>query len=151
MRLHICTPRSVRTKSSPRSKLRCRRGLFSPTTAPWSFPMTVRWAGTKVIGRKATQMGSEITPGTTNGHALRKNPSWISSFVDSTARLESPRVFRLWAAISVLGAAVEQRVWMISQGRKVYPNLYCGLVAHPGTRLLLPHHIRFLRRKDRWR
>lgn len=47
--------------------------------------------------------------------------------------MESPRIFRLWAAISVIGAAVEQRVWMVSQGKKVYPNLYCGLVAHPGV------------------
>ncbi len=80
-----------------------------------------------------TSMGSGTGKAGTNGHAFRKNPSWINSFVDSTKRLESPRVFRLWAAISVLGAAVEQRVWMISQGRKVYPNLYCGLVAHPGV------------------
>lgn len=39
----------------------------------------------------------------------------------------------MWAAISVLGAAMEQRVWMISQGKKVFPNVYCGLVAHPGV------------------
>ena len=95
--------------------------------------MTAKSAGTKVIGQKVIQMDSETTPGTTNGHALRKCPSWIDYFVQSTAKLESPGIFRLWAAISVIGAAVEQRVWMISQGRKVYPNIYCGLVAHPGV------------------
>src|SRR5216684_8881800 len=82
--------------------------------------------GVTDVTNNKTSTGSGIGKEGTNGHALRRNPSWINFFVDSTARLESPRVFRLWAAISVIGAAVEQRVWMISQGRKVYPNLYCG-------------------------
>lgn len=69
----------------------------------------------------------------TNGHALRKLGSWIETFQEATSSLESPLIFRKWAAISAIAAAVEQRVHVISGGEKLYPNLFCFLVAHPGV------------------
>jgi hypothetical protein len=42
-------------------------------------------------------------------------------------------LFRKWAAISAVSAAVEQRVWVISGGERLHPNIYCFLVAHPGV------------------
>jgi hypothetical protein len=59
--------------------------------------------------------------------------SWIASFVESTQALESPRLFRKWAAISVIAAVLEQKVWVVSGGEKLYPNIYAFLVAHPGV------------------
>jgi len=47
--------------------------------------------------------------------------------------LESPRIFRKWAAISTLAATVEQRVYVVSGGEKMHANIYCALIGHPGT------------------
>jgi hypothetical protein len=69
----------------------------------------------------------------TNGSALRKCRSWIESFVEASAGLESPELFRKWAAISTIAAAVEQRVHVISGNEKLHPNIYCFLVGHPGV------------------
>jgi hypothetical protein len=59
--------------------------------------------------------------------------SWIESFVEQTAVLEAPYIFRKWAAISVIAAAVEQKVYVVSGSEKLHPNVYCFLVAHPGV------------------
>jgi hypothetical protein len=42
-------------------------------------------------------------------------------------------VFRHWAAISTIAAALEQKVYVPSGGAALYPNLYCFLVGHPGV------------------
>jgi len=68
----------------------------------------------------------------TNGSSARKLPNWISTFVDHTANLHSPEIFRRWTAISVLGAALEQKVWL-KTSRPIYPNLYIFIIAHPGV------------------
>jgi hypothetical protein len=80
-----------------------------------------------------TLTGSKTIAEKTNGHALRKCPSWIESFIDSTEILGSPRLFRKWAAISVIGAVLEQKVYMISAMEMLYPNIYCFLIGHPGV------------------
>jgi hypothetical protein len=82
---------------------------------------------------KKTQTDSKTTKVTTKGNGSRKCRSWIESFIESTEALESPKIFRKWAAISVLAAAVEQKVYVISGGDKLHPNVYCALVGHPGT------------------
>jgi hypothetical protein len=53
--------------------------------------------------------------------------------VQSTARLDSPEVFRRWSAITTIAAALEQRVWMVTNRGVLVPNVYCFLVAHPGV------------------
>jgi len=67
-----------------------------------------------------------------NGHAKRKLESWIDAFVEQTTNLHAPRIFRVWTAISVLAAALEQKVW-IRTSRPQYPNLYTFIIAHPGV------------------
>lgn len=67
------------------------------------------------------------------GVANRKCRSWIDSFIESTEALESPKIFRKWAAISTLAATVEQRVHVVSGGERLHPNMYCALIGHPGT------------------
>lgn len=68
----------------------------------------------------------------TNGSGARKLTSWIESFCEQTAGLDSPLLFRKWAAISALAAVVEQKIW-IRTTRPLYPNLYTLIVGHPGV------------------
>lgn len=68
----------------------------------------------------------------TNGHAVRKLKSWIDSFVESTENLDSPGIFRRWAAITALAAVLEQKVWLMTSS-PIFPNLYVILTGHPGT------------------
>jgi hypothetical protein len=58
---------------------------------------------------------------------------WIEDFLDYTSGLPSPKIFRQWAGIAALAGALERRVWVMSAGRPVYPNLYTLLVATPGV------------------
>ena len=53
--------------------------------------------------------------------------------MEATAGLESPILFRKWAAISTIAAAVEQRVHVVSGNERLHPNIYCFLVGHPGV------------------
>lgn len=53
--------------------------------------------------------------------------------MESTQGLESPAIFRKWAAITTIAAALEQRVWMVTSKGLLVPNIYCFLVAHPGV------------------
>ena len=56
----------------------------------------------------------------------------IESFVENTANLEAPEIFRRWAAITTIAATLEQKVWLKTSS-PLYPNLYVFLVAHPGV------------------
>ncbi len=56
----------------------------------------------------------------------------IESFVAATTNLESPEIFRRWAAIGSIAATLEQKVWLQTSSA-LYPNLYVFLVAHPGV------------------
>ena len=67
-----------------------------------------------------------------NGAGRRKLPSWIDEFISFTDNLESAPIFRKWTAITVIAAALEQKVW-ISTSDRLYPNLYTILVGHPGV------------------
>lgn len=63
---------------------------------------------------------------------LRRCESWVDAFIQYTDRIQSPLIFRKWAAISLIAAAMERKVWVVSSGRRVYPNLYIFLVGPPG-------------------
>jgi hypothetical protein len=63
----------------------------------------------------------------------RKLGSWIESFIDQTESLHSPKIFRRWTAISTIAAALEQKVWLKTGMRPMFPNMFIFLVAHPGV------------------
>lgn len=63
----------------------------------------------------------------------RKLDSWIEAFVKHTDNLDSPVLFRRWAAITALASTLEQKVWLKSGGGIMFPNLYVVLVGHPGV------------------
>ena len=67
-----------------------------------------------------------------NADGKRKLESWIDSFINQTANLHSPPIFRKWTAILALASAMEQKVWLMTS-RPLFPNLYTFLVAHPGV------------------
>lgn len=47
---------------------------------------------------------------------------------------QSPRIFRLWTAAGIIGAALERKAWIRAfGGRTLYPNLYTLLVGPPGV------------------
>lgn len=58
---------------------------------------------------------------------------WIDLFLEYTEGIPSPEIFRKWAAISTISGALERRVWIVSAGKQVYPNLYVLLVSTPGV------------------
>lgn len=68
----------------------------------------------------------------TNGASGRKLASWIDGFVSHTDNLESPEIFRRWAAITTIAAVLEQKVWLHTSS-ELYPNLYSCVIGHPGT------------------
>jgi Protein of unknown function (DUF3987) len=71
-----------------------------------------------------------MTDGKDSGRRL---PNWISSFTRLTSGLETPEIFRKWAAISVIASVLERKVWSKSKGMYLYPNQYIVLVGPPGT------------------
>src|SRR5690348_13709860 len=68
----------------------------------------------------------------TTGVGPRKLESWIGSFIEQTENLEAPIIWRRWAAISMISAALEMKVWLQTSS-PLYPNLYIMIVGHPGT------------------
>jgi hypothetical protein len=71
---------------------------------------------------------------------LRVGDSWTDAFIDYSRGAQSNDLFRRWSAIGIIAGALERKVWILSQGSKVYPNFYIFLVAPPGvgkTRQLL--------------
>ena len=59
--------------------------------------------------------------------------SEIFSYVSSTEDARSPGIFRRWASISVVGAALERRVWVKTGMWTTFCNLFLLFVAPPGT------------------
>jgi Protein of unknown function (DUF3987) len=58
---------------------------------------------------------------------------WITRFLDATEGIFSADSFRLWTAITTVAAAVEKKIYTVSGGGKVYPNLYVVLAGPPGS------------------
>ncbi len=57
---------------------------------------------------------------------------WVDGFMDYTSVLQSPPLFRRWAAYSTIAGVLERRVWTKLAGRRLYPNLIVILIAGPG-------------------
>lgn len=62
----------------------------------------------------------------------RKFPSFIEAYLEYTALLPSPEIFRKWTAIAIIAGALERKVWVRTAPGNLYPNLYVWLVAPPG-------------------
>lgn len=62
---------------------------------------------------------------------VRRLSSWIDEFVKHTKHIEASVLYRRWAAISAVAAALERNVWVYT-GEVLYPNLYTFLVGPAG-------------------
>jgi hypothetical protein len=58
--------------------------------------------------------------------------SWIDQFVAHTDNLESPLLFRKWAGIFTVAAAMEMKTYLRTSSN-LYPNLYVFIVGNPGV------------------
>lgn len=59
--------------------------------------------------------------------------SLIDDYLELTENGPSPRIFKLWSAISMVAACLERRVWHHTGGPSpFYPNVFVLLVANPG-------------------
>lgn len=65
--------------------------------------------------------------------APRRFSSWVDTYLEYTDILPSPALFRKWAAISFVAAAMERRLWVRTMGSNLYPSLYVLLVGPPGV------------------
>ena len=63
----------------------------------------------------------------------RRLPNWITSFIGLTSNLNTPVLFRKWAAISIIASALERKVWCRTGTADLYSNLYVILVGPPGV------------------
>jgi hypothetical protein len=59
--------------------------------------------------------------------------SWIELFVEQTAETASPDIFRKWAGIAAIAGAMERKIWVVSRGTALFPNLYVMLIGPPGV------------------
>lgn len=59
--------------------------------------------------------------------------SWVDFFCEYTDDIQSPNSFRKWSGIVAVAGAIERKVWLLSQGSPIYPNLYVFLVGPPGS------------------
>lgn len=77
----------------------------------------------------------------------RRLDDWVTGFLEYTEILSSPRIFRLWAAIGTVSAALERRVHVRTMGADLFPNLYVVLVGPPGVgkSVVLAHSERLIR------
>lgn len=79
-------------------------------------------------------MDSSSIRGTTTAGGQRQLASWIDGFIDATSGIQSPLLFRKWAAVAAVAGALERRVWIKAfGGRILYPNLYILLTGGPGV------------------
>ncbi len=66
------------------------------------------------------------------GKLTPRKQDWIDLFLEYTKGIPSPRIFRLWSAITAIGGTLERRVFTYSTGEQLYPNLFVLFVAPPG-------------------
>lgn len=53
-------------------------------------------------------------------------------FLDFTQDINSPEIFRKWAAIAAVAASMERKCWVNTRQGAIYPNLFTLLVSTPG-------------------
>lgn len=63
----------------------------------------------------------------------RKLANWADGFNRYTAERGSPALFRRWAGIFAVAAALERKVWIKTNKGVLYPNMYVISVGPPGA------------------
>lgn len=63
----------------------------------------------------------------------RKLRNWVDGFYRYTEGKGSPPLYRKWAAIYTVAAALERKVWVRTAKGVLYPNMYVVLVGNAGV------------------
>lgn len=63
----------------------------------------------------------------------RKIENWVAAFENNTAYTGSPARLRRWAGIACVAGALEQKVWVHTNGSPLFPNMYTIFVSPPGV------------------
>lgn len=58
---------------------------------------------------------------------------WIEGFISHTVGMKCPAIFREWAGISAVAAALQRTVYSRVNTQHLFPNLYILLIGPPGT------------------
>lgn len=64
---------------------------------------------------------------------MRKLSNWIDGFVQYTEGKGSPLIWRKWAAIFTIAAAIERKQWLVTAKGRLFPNMYAVMVGNAGT------------------
>lgn len=59
--------------------------------------------------------------------------SWLEGYIEYTDQYNSPEIFRRWVGLSIIAAAMERKVWVVTTGRQLFPNMYILLAGPPGV------------------
>lgn len=65
---------------------------------------------------------------------MRKCKNWLDTYIEYTAKAESPGSYHQWCGISVIAACLRRQTWVNMGHFEVYPNMYIVLVGPPGCR-----------------
>jgi hypothetical protein len=60
-------------------------------------------------------------------------PDWIDNYVETSALVPSPEIYRLWSAITAVSGVMERKVWTNGGAGPIYPNLFTLLVGPPAS------------------
>ena len=83
--------------------------------------------------QKTTPTGLESIREPATAAPGRRLCNWIEAFIEYSSAIQSPEIFRRWAAIGIVSAMMERRVWCHTRGSTLYPNTYIVLTALPGV------------------
>ncbi len=64
---------------------------------------------------------------------MRKLQNWLLKYEEYLSQTESPKNYKTWAAISVLGSALKRNCWMTYSLYKIFPSQYIVLVGPPSV------------------
>ncbi len=63
---------------------------------------------------------------------MRHFDDWVESFITYTEGLQSPELFRRWAAITTIACALQRKTFANVSTQVLWPNMFVLLIAGPG-------------------
>lgn len=64
----------------------------------------------------------------------RKFPDFLSAYLKYSAKTEPPQSYHIWTCLSVIGAALQRKVYLRWGFKTLYPNIYVVLIGPSGCR-----------------
>lgn len=63
----------------------------------------------------------------------RKLASWLDGFEKYSEKTDSPELFRRWSGLFTIAAALERKVWIVTNKGRLFTTMYTLLVGPPGA------------------